>query len=451
MDWVSLGHAMWLACAGGLRILFDPLLDDMHMGGVLEVCPRRQVHVEALRPDFVFVSHAHPDHFDPKSLRRLATLDAETVLVTPDPFVAEVARKVGFSAVRVVRAETRIELADGVRLVSTPSLAEDPEWGVMMATEEGAVWHQVDAVLRDATQVRSVVDASMRALGRPVGEPLSLTLVRAQPLLEVAAQVGGATGFPFAEYSALLAQIEAIGARAVVPSSAGARHAESFAAMNHFVYPVSAVRAVADLRAMLGEARVFAPETGGLWQVRKGHVQFSSGGGKALVTVSRDEEPVFRPLGSGPLIDPDIDGGPVSARRDVVRRWVHDVLAASLAGDAGRGQRPLSFVLEVVWPESKDVFTLRDAGPEARSGWSVEERFEPEYDVLNQIAGSMLHSVIVGRRHWGEPLLAGLLRAVHRAYRVDASGLRRLDVPTVFLYRALSYAQSVRQWVQTQA
>jgi len=30
---------MWLAEVGSLRILIDPLLDDVHMGGVLEVCP----------------------------------------------------------------------------------------------------------------------------------------------------------------------------------------------------------------------------------------------------------------------------------------------------------------------------------------------------------------------------------------------------------------------------
>jgi len=96
-----------------------------------------------------------------------------------------------------------------------------------------------------------------------------------------------------------------------------------------------------------------------------------------------------------------------------------------------------------------DVFTLSEPRG-AGLGWQVEECFEPEYDVLNQIAGSMLHAVIVGQRHWGEPLLGGLLRAVHRAVDVDASGLRRIDVPTIFLYRALSYAQSVRQWVHTQ-
>lgn len=447
MDWVSLGHAMWLARAGGLRILFDPLLEDPHMGGVLEVCPGRDVCVEALRPDFVFVSHAHPDHFDPASLRRLAQVDSQSVLVTPDPFVADVAKHLGFSSTRCVPAGTRIELHGGVHVVTTPSLAEEPEWGVMVGTEHGAVWHQVDTVLRDVAHVRDVVAASLGGLGRGASEVLTLALVRAQPLREVAAQIGDATGFPFAEYAALLQQIRGIEAKALVPTSAGARHAAAFSAMNDLVYPVGAGRAVADLRALLPNREVFAPITGGMWQIREEEVRFEPDGGADFVRVREDATPTFRPVGLPALVDPDLEGGPLAPRRDAVRRWVHDALALALAGDTGRATRPMRFVLEVVWPSATDVFTLSERGE--GDAWSVEELFEPEYDVLNQIAGSMLYGVIAGRRHWGEPLLGGLLRAADRAYDVDGSGLRRLEVPTIFLYRALSYEQSMRQWVES--
>ena len=34
MDWRWLGHAMWLAEAGGVRLVFDPLLEAAHHGGV---------------------------------------------------------------------------------------------------------------------------------------------------------------------------------------------------------------------------------------------------------------------------------------------------------------------------------------------------------------------------------------------------------------------------------
>ena len=79
MRWYPLGHAMALAEVSGLRLLFDPLLDDSHHGGVFEVFPPRRLDVEALRPDFVLISHRHPDHFDVRSLRRLSKLDPDTI------------------------------------------------------------------------------------------------------------------------------------------------------------------------------------------------------------------------------------------------------------------------------------------------------------------------------------------------------------------------------------
>ena len=90
---------MWLCEAAGLRLLFDPLLGPEHHCGVFETVPRRRVHAEALRPDFVLVSHRHPDHFDVPSLHRLARLDPEAVVITPDALVAWAARTLGFRTV----------------------------------------------------------------------------------------------------------------------------------------------------------------------------------------------------------------------------------------------------------------------------------------------------------------------------------------------------------------
>ena len=84
MRWTSLGHACWLIEAAGLRLLCDPLLGVEHHGGVFEISPRRRLHAQALRPDFLLISHRHPDHFDLPSLATLAALDPETVVVTPD-------------------------------------------------------------------------------------------------------------------------------------------------------------------------------------------------------------------------------------------------------------------------------------------------------------------------------------------------------------------------------
>lgn len=65
-----IGHATVLAELGGLRLLTDPLLSS----GILHV--RRQVPVPSIEDlrslDAILISHAHHDHLDPRSLRRLA-------------------------------------------------------------------------------------------------------------------------------------------------------------------------------------------------------------------------------------------------------------------------------------------------------------------------------------------------------------------------------------------
>ncbi|MCA9710253.1 MAG: MBL fold metallo-hydrolase, partial [Myxococcales bacterium] len=166
MDWSCLGHAMWLVEAAGLRLLCDPLLGPEHHGGVFETVPRRRVRAEALRPDFVLVSHRHPDHFDVPSLHQLARLDPDAVVVTPDRLVAWAARALGFRTVHVLPPGQHVAL-DGVRLVTTPSLGPD-EWGVMIAADGAVGWNQVDAVLRDAEHVARVRDEALGALGQAV-------------------------------------------------------------------------------------------------------------------------------------------------------------------------------------------------------------------------------------------------------------------------------------------
>jgi L-ascorbate metabolism protein UlaG (beta-lactamase superfamily) len=96
------GHATVLAELAGRRLLTDPLLG----GGILHV--RRRVPapaIEDLRPlDAILISHAHRDHFDHASLRRLA---GECPTIVPRG-CASAARRGG--------AREVIELDEGDRL-----------------------------------------------------------------------------------------------------------------------------------------------------------------------------------------------------------------------------------------------------------------------------------------------------------------------------------------------
>ena len=104
-----LGHATVVIDAPGMRIVTDPFLRD-RLGPLRRHGPTPDP--EAIgRVDLVVVSHAHPDHFDPGSLARLAG----------DPLVV-VPRGLG-QAIR--RAERR-----PIELTSGDSLALPSGWTV---------------------------------------------------------------------------------------------------------------------------------------------------------------------------------------------------------------------------------------------------------------------------------------------------------------------------------
>ena len=449
MDWHCLGHAMWLADLGDIRVLFDPLLGETHSGGVFEVAPRRTVDAAALRPDFIVVSHAHPDHFDVPSLRELARLDADSVVLTSDELVEAAAKRLGFRTVARLEAMSRVDVSGG-RLVTTPSYGGEIEWGVLVETADGLVWNQVDTVHRDDDDVRSTLESAAGLLEH--GSRVDLALARWQPLLEVEPVLAGAIGFPLAAYGRLLDQIAAIAARALVPSSAGVRHVDAGSWMNRCVYPLPQERFLRDISARVPDTRAFPGRIGDTYTVSDGVVSVGRRGAGDLVTVDPDDDgsPSFRPLEIPPLTDPNPDGHDEASLASKSRAWLHRELAPALgqalARVASHRQRPLSLVVEVVLPSDVHAFTFLVDG----SGAAVREGFDDDYDVLNAIAASALVDVFEGRRHWGEPLLGGLLRACSRAYDVGTEGAAPADVGVVFLYYALSYADSVRRAIDWQ-
>ena len=433
---------MWLVEASGLRILCDPLLGDTHHAGVFEVVPRRRVDVSALRPDFIVVSHAHPDHFDVPSLHRLAQLDPESVVVTADELVAWAARQLGFATVHRVTAGQRIEL-DGVQLVTTPSLGED-EWGVLVAGADGVAWNLVDSVLRDAAHAKQVRDEALASVGRV---HLDVALVRWQPMLEIAAPLGQATAFPYEAYADLLAQAAALHATALVPSACGGAHTAPYGWTNRYVYPVSARRFVRDATEVAPHSRVHPPTIGSRLSVARGEVDFDPTGAASLVEVTEEVDPRgYRPFQMPPIVDHNPAGHDEATMREDVARFVRGELGPALTRawpDFGVA-RALRFVLEVTYPDTVEAFTVVVDG----AGAKISRGFDDDWDALNLVAGSLLWEVIEGRRHWGDVILTGSLRALTRAYAVTPRAITRAGVGATFLYYARPYDDSVQRAVR---
>jgi L-ascorbate metabolism protein UlaG (beta-lactamase superfamily) len=111
LTWV--GHATVLIEVGGLRLLTDPFLRD-------RLGPLRRhgqpVDFERIgRVDAVLLSHAHPDHFDRMSLRRL---DGDPLVVVPTG-LGPVVERMGFIA-RELGPDDRMEVM-GMGVTAVPA------------------------------------------------------------------------------------------------------------------------------------------------------------------------------------------------------------------------------------------------------------------------------------------------------------------------------------------
>jgi hypothetical protein len=431
--WTSLGHASWLAEAGGLRILFDPLLGDLFHGGIHRVHPPRVVHAEALQPDVIVVTHAHPDHFDVPSLAELALRHPDAPVLTADPLVAAACRRLGFRTASVLQARRALPLADLV-LLTTPSLAEIQEWGVALSDGHSVVWNQVDSVL-DVPTVRDVRAGMAAELG---SDRVDLGLVHWSPLREIQAVTAGDLGFPLRDWAEKLAAIAALEAGAVTPAAAGFRHLEPFAWRDAHVFPATEDRLARDLALAAPATRVLPCPPGSALVVEGAAVGVEAGSPLAT-PLPFEPLPAWVPLAVPEVVDPALGGEVAETVRACVDPWITAELVPAVAHHAARLPRSLRLVLDVALPGGeRAVHTfVADAGSVHHT---VGDRIDPEHDAVVVVAGSMLADVIEGRRHWGEPLLAGVLR----------SARRHNGVPVMFPYWALPYRRSVERWVDTQ-
>lgn len=419
---------MWLAEVAGTRILTDPLLGESFHDGLFRVHPRRSVAAERLRPDLIVVSHRHPDHFDLDSLYQLAQIDPTAVVLTADDLVARACRRLGFESVGVL-ADWDVVPLDGARLLTTPSYCRVVEWGLVVATDEGVVWNQVDTVLEDAARVRSVWEEVQRRLGV---ERCALGLVAWQPLREIEPHVYGRLDFPRAGWQQAVERAVALGADCVVPSASGHHHIGEASWLNAHAYPVSEER----FRRVLAEQDVRCdPGTVGTsWSVRAGQVVHEAATDELVAILPAEDTRAWRPDEVPPL-----RGWGDAADRALVHTWVEDVLAPALATRLSRSPWA-RLQLDVSWEGGEDGWTFHWDG----SAVSTTRGHTPYWDRRNHISGGHLARVLRGEAHWGRPLLAGQLRHQERlTWRGE-----RVAGGVMFLYDALSYDVSTERWVE---
>ena len=115
--------SMTIIEAEGLTVITDPVFRMLGM----HQAPRSYTFERMPRPDLVFISHTHLDHFEPATLRRI---DPETPVWMPFDKVGK-AERLGLKALRGVRAWETSEF-HGLRLTAVPAEHPGGELGLVV-------------------------------------------------------------------------------------------------------------------------------------------------------------------------------------------------------------------------------------------------------------------------------------------------------------------------------
>lgn len=159
ITWVN--HASYVLEASGAVLLTDPWFEGTAFDDGWALYSQTRADEDLLRRvTHVWLSHEHPDHFSPISLRSIPE-DARhriTVLyqTSRDRRVVDYCRDLGFGDVRELRANNWVQLSDEFRVMCNPWRLGDSYLAV--ETPAGLVLNVNDCVIRTAREAEAIFD-----------------------------------------------------------------------------------------------------------------------------------------------------------------------------------------------------------------------------------------------------------------------------------------------------
>ena len=118
-----IGHAAILVETRGVRILSDPWWQGPCFGVQWWIYPQPWLQpLNEAKPDFIYISHGHSDHFHPGTLRRFP--NTVKILVSSAIDIGAPLAELGFEVVALPPKEPR-EIAPGVKVEITPTSSGD--------------------------------------------------------------------------------------------------------------------------------------------------------------------------------------------------------------------------------------------------------------------------------------------------------------------------------------
>ncbi|MGP0564783.1 MULTISPECIES: MBL fold metallo-hydrolase [unclassified Nitrospina] len=408
MKTTLIGHAcLWIE-SKDTTMLCDPCLFSIHFEELNHYYPKVEIDREKLkRPDVLYLSHRHQDHFD---IRTLAYLPKDLKVFCPqDPLMLECLKELGYSDVTAVESFESYTVK-GLTLIPTPSLLEDyyPEHGVIVRDGEVSIWNQVDTIVSP-----KIIEYIHRICGR-----VDLAHLRFQPLLEQNFAFHKPCVLPFEEYSSFLKVAKALSPKFAVPGSAGERFFDRFDFLNHFVFPTTQEQFLEDLREFAPEIQSSVFNPGDIAEITKEGVTLHE---KKSETVkfqeNNDSITAFNPLMEVPRIrtmttDP--------ARQAEEKQCVENFLQKEflerlqqLEVASAWGHWKVGYRLELFGEDDSDVWSIDFSKPPA-----ITRGYLGRVNVYEGISYSELYRLIKGETNWDFVGASGQYRTFHNVYRV---------------------------------
>ena len=410
MKTTLIGHACIVFESKGTTLLSDPCLFSLHFEELNYYFPRVEIHPDKFkRPDAVYISHRHQDHFD---IRTLAYMPKDLKLLCPDDAILlDCIKELGYQDITVVKDFEPVQVKD-LTLIPTPSLTQDyyPEHGLIIQDGEVNIWNQVDTIVSP-----DIIQYINRICGR-----VDFAHVRFEPLLEQNFTYHKDTMLPFEEYSSFLKVAGALSPKFAVPGSAGEHFHGAAEFLNHFVFPATQEQFIGDLEKFSPEIRSSTFLPGDVAEISatgtKIHRQQSE-----LVTRQEEENfrTAFNPLYEVPRIRTlTEDSDQRRKEKEAVTQFLLDgTFVEKLKQSevmAAFQHWGLGYRLELFDEDESDIWYI-DFSKEP----VLQRGYFGRVNLYEGISYSELYRLIEGTTNWDFVGSSGNYRTFHNIYRVD--------------------------------
>ena len=409
MKTTLIGHACIVFESKETTLLSDPCLFSLHFEELNYYFPRVEINRDKFpRPDAVYISHRHQDHFD---IRTLAYMPKDLKILCPDdPVILKCLKELEYQDVTVVKDFEPVKVKN-LTLIPTPSLTRDyyPEHGLIIQDGEINVWNQVDTVVSP-----EIIQYINRLCGK-----VDFAHVRFEPLLEQNFTYHKDSVLPFEEYSSFLKVAGALSPKFAVPGSAGEHFFDRAEFLNHFVFPVTQEQFIMDLEAFSPEIRSSTFTPGDVAEISASGVKIHR---QQTDFVTRQEDDIFRtafnPVYEVPRIrtlteDPEQRTKEKAAVTSFIEegKFIEKVTQSDVM--EALQHWGIGYRLELFDEDHSDIWSI---------DFSKTPVFQKGYfgkvNLYEGIGYSEFYRLIQGETNWDFVGASGQYRTFHNAYRV---------------------------------